>query len=91
VSETYPRFEREALESDLAARRGERQLPRQPRQLEPMDPGDVAEPVVTAELHLDRISDKIARDILRQAAREAKHGPVCDRSHGVLSTRDIPR
>ena len=42
--ETYPRFEREALEGDLAARRGERELPRRAVTLGPMDPGDVVEP-----------------------------------------------
>jgi hypothetical protein len=33
-----------ALQGDLAARRGERELPRREVQLAPMDPGDVAEP-----------------------------------------------
>jgi hypothetical protein len=36
----------------------------------------MTEPIVSAGLHLDRISDKRARDVLRQAADEAKHGPV---------------
>ena len=34
------------------------------------------QPVVTAELHLDNLTDKAARDVLRRACREAKHGPV---------------
>ena len=33
-----------AMESDLAARRGERELPRRQVILGPMDPGDVVEP-----------------------------------------------
>lgn len=35
-----------------------------------------ADPIVTSEFHLDRLSDKSARDFLRRAAAEAKHGPV---------------
>jgi len=34
------------------------------------------EPIVTSELHFYRLSDKAARDVLRRAAADAKHGPV---------------
>ena len=36
----------------------------------------MAEPIVTSELHFYRLSDKAARDVLRRAAADAKHGPV---------------
>jgi hypothetical protein len=36
----------------------------------------MAEPIVTSELHFYRLSDKAARDVLRRAAAEARHGPV---------------
>jgi len=36
----------------------------------------MTDPIVSAELHLDRISDKRARDVLRQAARDARNRPV---------------
>ena len=34
------------------------------------------QPVVTAELHLDNLADKTARDFLRRACAETKYGPV---------------
>ena len=34
----------------------------------------MTEHVVSGELHLDRISDKRTRDVLRQAAAMARHG-----------------
>lgn len=47
AGETYPRFEREAMLGDQAARRGERELPRRPVTLAPMEPGDIVEAPVT--------------------------------------------
>jgi hypothetical protein len=35
------RLDADALEADLAARRGERSIPRRPLNLSPMDPSDV--------------------------------------------------
>lgn len=36
----------------------------------------MAEPIVTAGLHLDRIADRGTRDVLRQACIAAMRGPV---------------
>ena len=55
------------------------------------------QPVVTAELHLDNLYDKAARDVLRRACREAKHGPVAIvnragfRSGAIVSADDAER
>jgi len=55
----------------------------------------MAEPIVTSELHFYRLSDKAARDVLRRAAADAKHGPVWlinkagDRIGAVVTPDDV--
>ena len=59
----------------------------------PQESAGGSQPVVTAELHLDNLEGKTARDFLRRACAETKYGPVAivnraGRTIGVIVAPD---